>query len=87
IPYLLAKAQQSGIELQWPAGDKRIAKVRIERSFGEENKPEIIGIFPAETGKYLDEKVENGSIYYYRIISILANGEETQAGNWVGASK
>lgn len=86
IPYLLARAQSDGIELQWPVGDKRISKVKIERG-NAEGSPTVIGVFPCETGKMIDMKTEPGNMYYYRIISILDSGEETLPGNWVGASR
>jgi hypothetical protein len=86
IPYLLAKNQEKGIELQWPVGDVRIKEVKIERGDGE-SKPSVIGTFPVSKGVFIDENVQNGNVYYYRIISVLHNGTETKPGNWVGASK
>lgn len=86
IPYLLAKNQEKGIELQWPLGDNRIKEVKIERGDGE-NKPTVIGTFPLNRGSFTDENVQSGNVYYYRIISVLQNGTETKPGNWIGAGR
>lgn len=86
IPYLLAKSHEKGIELQWPLGDNRIKEVKIERGNGE-GEPSVIGIFPLSKGTFTDENVNEGGIYYYRIISVLQNGTESKPGNWIGASK
>ncbi|MEX1187688.1 MAG: hypothetical protein WED33_00410 [Bacteroidia bacterium] len=85
IPYLLAKSFDKGIELNWPTGDPRIKEVIIERGNGQD-KPISIGKFPLTQSSFLDTDVKSGNTYYYRVISVLADGKNTEPGNWVGAS-
>ena len=75
-----------GVEITWPAGDKEVDKVEIQRMDESENI-ETLCTLSSDTTKFIDSKTLRNKTYSYRIVSLSPKGEKSEPSEWVTLQK
>ncbi len=78
-PRLFGNATEDGIELKWSfdAEDEEVKKFRIFRSLSSSFK-ELYDEIEKSTSEYLDEDIEEGRTYSYRLAAWFGEGKESR---------
>jgi len=81
---LMLSAGPDSVVIGWEAPEqKEIASYRVYR-YQRGKDPVVIGTVPQGTGQFTDTTAKKGSLYFYFVTSVHANGEESSPGKEEG---